>query len=1057
MSYTTQRPNVSREAEISALRRAINVERKAYYADLQGKRTTFSKFMRQTSEKLARRFPMELVWATVRGLFRDYPNLDVGTRISVVKRAEELLEPLWMDSATKPVDAEVSRREMPASPFGRTAGYIQGNGPRQSVSSSRPDSLPFAEGVATGVAEGHEGLDGGLPFAKPQYQEHRDDEERRESHEQKVQRRREQHAQELAAEVSNTNIGNTQASAKRQPSAKGSKASTSNNSDVANESLASHKPSSADKTPGSGNTVQSSKTPGKTQGSNKTPQSSKSPVSSGSPTSSKVSGNVSSTGGSSPSRKPTSEKLSGKKGQNLQNQRLVKSSGSPPGGASSTSDAEQDFSNIDVIPVRYVKGIGPKAEAILNRMNIDTVADLLKHYPRRHLDFQNRLFIRQLKPGMEVTVFGTIRSIGAFQSKRGNVSILNIAINDETGTILVTRFVGGKSNKFLLERYKAQYPKGSQVLASGVVERDSFSQRLCLKNAELEILAQGGEVDVQYAEEHPDDSTHLHTGRLVPVYPLTEGLSLRHLRNIIFHALQAYGHLIPDSLPLEHRERLQLLPALDAFKSIHFPADVETNEAARRRLVFDELFAIQLYLAKRRHSFESTDNALTLIDPENGLLADLVKSLPYTLTGAQTRVFGEIKKDLAAPKPMHRLVQGDVGSGKTIVALMAFMVAVDNGFQGAMMAPTEILAEQHYRQFQKLLTPLGLKTCLVLGKQGQKERRAIRQELASGQVHIAVGTHALIVDDVEFKNLGLIIIDEQHRFGVKQRAALKLKSQSPELLTMTATPIPRTMALTIHGDLDVSEIDEMPPGRKPIETFLFKQSNRKQINAAIEEQIIRGRQVYIVFPLIDESETLSAKAATQEYERLRHEEFQHRRLGLMHGKLSSHDKDEVMEKFRTHEFDILVCTTVVEVGVDVPNATVMVIENADRFGLAQLHQLRGRVGRSSEQSYCYLVSDSQAEATLNRLNIMTETNDGFVIAEKDLEIRGPGEFLGYKQSGLPDLVLTDLMKDVKVLEDARNTAISIIKDDPTLDGYPALLKLLQSMQKSVEVEIIRSG
>jgi ATP-dependent DNA helicase RecG len=427
------------------------------------------------------------------------------------------------------------------------------------------------------------------------------------------------------------------------------------------------------------------------------------------------------------------------------------------------------------------------------------------------------------------------------------------------------------------------------------------------------------------------------------------------------------------------------------------------------------------------------------------------------LTGAQTRVFGEIKKDLAAPKPMHRLVQGDVGSGKTIVALMAFMVAVDNGFQGAMMAPTEILAEQHYRQFQKLLTPLGLKTCLVLGKQGQKERRAIRQDLASGQVHIAVGTHALIVDDVEFKNLGLIIIDEQHRFGVKQRAALKLKSQSPELLTMTATPIPRTMALTIHGDLDVSEIDEMPPGRKPIETFLFKQSNRKQINAAIEEQIIRGRQVYIVFPLIDESETLSAKAATQEYERLRHEEFQHRRLGLMHGKLSSHDKEDVMEKFRTHEFDILVCTTVVEVGVDVPNATVMVIENADRFGLAQLHQLRGRVGRSSEQSYCYLVSDSQAEATLNRLNIMTETNDGFVIAEKDLEIRGPGEFLGYKQSGLPDLVLTDLMKDAKVLEDARNTAISIIREDPTLDGYPALLKLLQSMQKSVEAEIICSG
>jgi ATP-dependent DNA helicase RecG len=1027
VSYTTQRPNVSREAEISALRRAINVERKAYYADLQGKRTTFSRFMRQTSEKLARRFPMELVWATVRGLFRDYPNLDVGTRISVVKRAEELLEPLWDDSSDKPDRVALLKREMPASPFGRTTGYIQGNGPRESVEreAAKRSSLELDGGfgsAGTGFAEGQEQLES---------------QSRRESFDEKVQRRKELHAGDLAAEVAKGSVEKNQTVTA--PAAAGTN-ETRNPLAVDSTRLSKNqtpvKTSAADKS-------SANKTSANKSSTNKAPATNKS--STNKPSTNKPSTDA--------THKPVTKfSNSGATAASGQSSRTKQSSS--PG---SSKDSDQDFSNIDVIPLRYVKGIGPKAEGILNRMDIHTVADLLKHYPRRHLDFQNRLFIRQLKPGMEVTVFGTIKSIGAFQSKRGNVSILNIAISDETGTILVTRFVGGKSNKFLLERYKGQYPKGSQVLASGVVERDQFSQRMCLKNAELEILAQGGEVDVQYAEEHSDDSTHLHTGRLVPVYPLTEGLSLRHLRNIIFHALQAYGHLIPDAIPAEYREKLQLLPALDAFKSIHFPADLETNEAARRRLVFDELFAIQLYLAKRRHSFESTDNALTLQDNENGLLADLVKSLPYTLTGAQTRVFGEIKKDLAAPKPMHRLVQGDVGSGKTIVALMAFMVAIDNGFQGAMMAPTEILAEQHYRQFQKLLTPLGLKTCLVLGKQGQKERRAVRQDLASGQVHIAVGTHALIVDDVEFKNLGLIIIDEQHRFGVKQRAALKLKSQSPELLTMTATPIPRTMALTIHGDLDVSEIDEMPPGRKPIETYLFRQSNRKQINAAIEEQIIRGRQIYIVFPLIDESETLSAKAATQEYERLRHEDFQHRRLGLMHGKLSSQEKDDVMEKFRTHQFDILVCTTVVEVGVDVPNATVMVIENADRFGLAQLHQLRGRVGRSSEQSYCYLVSDSQAEATINRLSIMTETNDGFVIAEKDLEIRGPGEFLGYKQSGLPDLVLTNLVKDAKVLEDARNTAIAIIKSDPTLKDYPSLLHLLQRMQKSVEAEIIRSG
>jgi ATP-dependent DNA helicase RecG len=720
---------------------------------------------------------------------------------------------------------------------------------------------------------------------------------------------------------------------------------------------------------------------------------------------------------------------------------------------------DSDLDDVMTIAVRYVKGVGSKLEATLSKLNIVSVGDLIKHYPRRHLDFQNRLLIKQLQPGLEVTIFGTIRSIGAFQSKRGNVSVLNIVIGDETGSVLVTRFVGGKSNRFLLERYKQQYPKGAQVLASGIVERDGFSQRLCLKNCEIEILAQGGELNISDPDEREATSfaPSLHTGRLVPIYPLTEGLGLRYLRNIIFNALQQYGGRIVDPLPDQIRDSLGLLPLLLAYKSMHFPEDLEKSEAARRRLVFDELFAIQLHLAKRRHRFDARNDALMLAQSENSLVARLVEALPFKLTKAQERVFAEIARDLASPKPMHRLVQGDVGSGKTIVALMAFMVAIDNNYQGVMMAPTEILAEQHYRQFQKLITPLGLRTCLVVGKQGQKERRSVRQEIRSGQVHIAVGTHALLEDDVEFKNLGLIIIDEQHRFGVKQRARLKLKSQTPELLTMTATPIPRTMALTIHGDLDVSEIDEMPPGRKPIETRLFRQSQKKTIHAAIEEQIVRGRQVYIVFPLIDESETLSAKAATKEFERLRQEDFQHRRLGLMHGKLSSQDKEEVMESFRKHELDILVCTTVIEVGVDVPNASIMVIENADRFGLAQLHQLRGRVGRGSEQSYCFLVSDSQGEATLNRLEVMTQTNDGFVIAEKDLEIRGPGEFLGYRQSGLPDLILTDIVKDAKILEESRNLAIAIIREDPALVKYPSLKYFLEALQHTVDSEIARSG
>jgi ATP-dependent DNA helicase RecG len=924
VTQTTPKTKLSREAELSALRRAIAVERRAYYADFQGRHSTFSRFMRQTADRLARRYPFEAIWPTIRGLFREYPNLDVGTRISIIKRAEELLTPIWAQSAEP--DDQIRRA---ASQVGDDVGV-------------------------------NAAVTGDSTIC-------------------------------VAATTNASTISNPSGSAKA-PAAESTSAGRST-SDTG-KATALGRPD-----------------------------------------------------GEAPSASGYGSLAHGSERKNVK-------SGKPV-----VTVANQNFTDIDSIAVKYVKGVGPKAEVILNRLEIFTAGDLLRHYPRRHLDFKNRLFIRDLKPGMEVTIFGTIRSIGAFQARRGNVSILSIIINDTTGNLSVTRFVGGKSNKYLLDRYRSQYPKGAQVLASGIVERDNYTNRFTLKNCELEVLGQGGEIaESGEIDKESMDSTHLHTGRLVPVYPLTEGLSLRHLRNIVFNDLQSYGHLIVDPLPEEYRTQLHLLPLAEAFEQIHFPKDSDNNESARRRLVFNELLAIQLQLAQRRYKFEAADSALTLRSAgENSLVTRLVASLPFKLTGAQERVFAEIAKDLSTPKPMHRLVQGDVGSGKTIVALMAFMVAIDNGFQGVMMAPTEILAEQHYRQFQRLITPLGLKTCLVVGKQGQKERRQVRQEILSGQIHIAVGTHALLEDDVEFKNLGLIIIDEQHRFGVKQRARLKLKSQAPELLTMTATPIPRTMALTIHGDLDVSEIDEMPPGRMPIETKFFRPSQKKQVIAAIEEQILRGHQAYIVFPLIDESESLSAKAATHEYEILRTGEFQHRRVGLMHGKLKSQEKEEVMDKFRQHDFDILVCTTVIEVGVDVPNACVMVIENADRFGLAQLHQLRGRVGRGAAQSQCFLISDSQADTTRDRLQILCETNDGFVVAEKDLEIRGPGEFLGYRQSGLPDLVLTDLVKDAKTLEEARHTAIAIIKQDPELILHPELKKFLERNQKSVDSEIVRSG
>lgn len=707
------------------------------------------------------------------------------------------------------------------------------------------------------------------------------------------------------------------------------------------------------------------------------------------------------------------------------------------------------------VSVQWVKGVGPKVAALLKNLGIETAGDLLRHYPRKHLDFQNRLPIRQLQIGMEATVFAQIRTVSAYQSKRSNISIVSVLLSDGTGTLSITRFIGGKGNKYLLDRYKDQFPKGATVIASGTVERDKYSNKLALKNAEVEILGildeGGGIEDLQ--------SQSIHLGRLVPVYALTEGLSLRYLRNIIKNTLDAFGDHLQDPLPADIREKLGLMDLRTALTNMHFPEEPEAKDEARRRLVFDELFQIQLLLARRRYKFEQTEGALSIELIENGLVKGLVDSLPFILTKAQTRVFGEIAKDLASAKPMHRLVQGDVGSGKTIVALMACLVAVDNKFQAVVMAPTEILAEQHYKQFSRLLAPLGLRAGFVVGKQGAKERREVLQDIRSGQVHVAVGTHALLEDAVEFPNLGLIVIDEQHRFGVKQRARLKAKSMTPELLTMTATPIPRTLALTMHGDLDVSEIDELPPGRKPVETKLLRPSEKKQVWALMKEEIAKGRQAYIVFPLIEESETLSAKAATVEYEKLRTTMFPEPqyKVGLMHGKLKPQEKDEIMERFRAGEFNILVSTTVIEVGVDVPNSTVMMIENADRFGLAQLHQLRGRVGRGADQSYCFLVADMKSEQTRHRLEIMEQTNDGFVVAERDLEIRGPGEFTGFRQSGLPDMILADLVKDTPILEDARNVAIELVRRDPELTTCPLLLQSIERKMQSIEGDLVRSG
>lgn len=685
--------------------------------------------------------------------------------------------------------------------------------------------------------------------------------------------------------------------------------------------------------------------------------------------------------------------------------------------------------SIHELDVQYLKGVGPRLAQLLGQVGVQTVENLLYYFPRRYLDYNNRVKILELEQGQDVTVIGTIRTVNAYKTKTG-LSILSLVITDETGMMAANWFLG-KLSQASLEVQKDRYPKGADVMVSGKVKWDTYKKIPAMDRPQLEILSYQ---DASGAQEN--DS--IHAGRIVPIYALTEGLNLRFLRKAIYQALQDYLDSIIDPMPPEILKQYGLMPLREALRQIHFPETRPLATAARERLVFDELFYVQLRLSLIRQQYKRTVKGLNLIFKEDGHAAQLKKLLPFDLTNAQKRVLAEISTDIASDEPMYRMLQGDVGSGKTIVAILTLLAAVENGYQGALMAPTEILAEQHYRKCLEWLTPLGLRAGLFVGKSKVKERRELRQALLNGQIHIAVGTHALIQEDVEFANLGIVVVDEQHRFGVRQRTLLKSKGQHPEMLTMTATPIPRSLAMTLHGDLDVSILDELPPGRTPIKTILLTHSQIGQGYQLIRQEILKGRQAYIVFPLIEESETLSAKAATSEAERLQQEVFQELRIGLLHGKMRPEEKDAVMSRFAGGELDILVSTTVVEVGVDVPNSTVMVIENADRFGLSQLHQLRGRVGRGSHQSYCVLVSDSKTETTLTRLGILTESEDGFYISERDLELRGPGEFLGTRQSGLPDFVLADLIEDKDTLEKARKAAFSIAADADYLNRHPQL-------------------
>jgi ATP-dependent DNA helicase RecG len=674
--------------------------------------------------------------------------------------------------------------------------------------------------------------------------------------------------------------------------------------------------------------------------------------------------------------------------------------------------------------LRDIPQLGIRKAEILARLGLLTVKDVLYYYPRDHIDYAKQINIIELEPGATVTLLGIVRKINFFTSpKNKKLNVLEITIKDETGQLKISRFYAGTrySNRGWQESLKRKYPVGSWIAASGLVKQGKYG--INLDNPEIEVLA---DADASISS--------LKIGRVLPVYPLIEGVSADVVREAVVTVLPAAGKLV-DPLPNVVREQYGLMELATSIQNIHFPADSDAKEAARRRLIFDEFFYLQLGFLQRRHLLRQI-HTQAIIKPTGVLIDRFREMLPFQLTNAQQRVVSEILSDLQQAAPMNRLVQGDVGSGKTVVAVMAILAAIQSGYQTALMAPTEVLAEQHYRKLVGWFNLLHLPVELLTGSTKAAKRRQIYSELETGELSIAVGTHALIQDKVNFRNLGLVVIDEQHRFGVFQRAKLQQKGSQPHVLTMT--PIPRTLALTLHGDLDVSQIDELPAGRQPIQTNAINNRQRSQAYELMNREIAQGRQVYVVLPLVEESEKLDLRAATEEHERLATEVFTQFQVGLLHGRMSSADKDAAITAFRDNITQIIVSTTVIEVGVDVPNATVMLIENAERFGLSQLHQLRGRVGRGAHRSYCLLMSGSTSSDARQRLQVLEQSQDGFWISEMDMQLRGPGQVLGTRQSGMADFALASLAEDGEILTIARDAAEKVILQDKDLSQSPRL-------------------
>ena len=672
--------------------------------------------------------------------------------------------------------------------------------------------------------------------------------------------------------------------------------------------------------------------------------------------------------------------------------------------------------------VKYLKGVGPTKAKLLSKINIFNMYDLLTHYPRAYENWSGITPIMNLVDGENATIVGTLSRPEKFVARTG-LTIISAELSDGTGKVILKWF----NQDYLMTKLRA----GMRLVVIGKAKVEGlFGDATISQIKSFSIL----------------DENEVPQLGIMPIYPATSTLTQGFFRTAIKNLLSKMPTL-KEILPQKLIDELQLISLDTAARAIHFPKNQIQLDAARRRLAFDELFLIQcgLMMIKR----QATDESLGVAHKKNGALVQKVlESLPFTLTKDQKKTFATVAKDMESETPMRRLIQGDVGSGKTAVAMLALVKTVENGFQGAFMAPTEILAAQHYEKFSRQLSGLGIRVGLLSSKitSSKKKRDEIYRQIAEHEIDILIGTHAIIQEGVTFANLGLVVTDEQHRFGVSQRSSLEKKSAvRPDMLVMTATPIPRTMVLTVYGDLDVSSIKEMPPNRKPVETFVRNVKSREKIYSFVHDEILNGRQAYVVCPLIERSESEKMShidPATEMFEMLRNGIFSDVNCALLHGKLKPREKDDIMEKFRAGEISLLVSTTVVEVGVDVPNATVMVVENAERFGLAQLHQLRGRVGRGAEKSYCILISDGRAAHSKERLNAMKNINDGFKLAEIDLKLRGPGQFFGEAQHGLPDLKIADVFRDIEILVAANEAAKKFIDDEEKLEYFAALKKNL---------------